>query len=70
MSAEQESRQALPVTGEPVGQEALENLRAFFAILQEWDREDREKTEQLTRTRHARAARTIAGHFAQGVESR
>ena len=49
--------------------EALENLRAFFAILREWDEEERWETARTAHSREERAARTIAEHFRKGVES-
>lgn len=52
-----------------IDREAIENLRAFLTILQEWDEEDRREAERVSRLRQERAAKTIADHFAEGVES-
>jgi hypothetical protein len=49
---------------------SIENLRAFFAILQAWDEEDRRETEQFSSSRHERAVRTIAGYLREDVESK
>lgn len=51
--------------------EALENMRAFFTILQEWDEwdeEDRQAIAHIGYERQERAARTIAEHFREDVE--
>lgn len=45
----------------------MDNLRAFFTILREWDDEDRRETARAAHSRQARAARTIDDHFAEGV---
>ena len=50
--------------------EIVENLRAFFTILREWDEEDRQDVGRTAHSRQKRAAKTIAEHFTEDVESR
>lgn len=62
-------RQVSRVPGGFLSQEAVENLRSFFAILQEWDEADREGARQLVNAGHQRAARIIVDHCKVSVES-
>jgi len=53
-----------PVTAASVvSEEALDNLRAFFGLLAEWDREDRQERSDVGAKCHVRAERTIAKHY-------
>jgi len=58
-----------PAASTPSNPEDIENLRAFFAILQEWDEMDRRETDHLALARQERATETLAEHFKGGVES-
>ena len=49
--------------------DGLSNLRAFFAILMEWDEADRADARQIAAIRRERGARTVAAHFRESVES-
>lgn len=68
MPEDNASRPASPDTGEPLNQEAMENLRTFFVILQEWEEEDRQESECLASARRGRATKTIAEHYTKVVE--
>jgi len=52
-----------------IDQNALQNLRAFFAILKAWAEEDRASEAAVGDASRRRAARRIARHFAEDVES-
>jgi len=62
-------RRTSPAAGFYLSLEAMENLRVFFAILQQWDEEDRQTSGRTGCERRERAARTIAKHFREDVES-
>jgi len=66
---DQEDLSGRNIDCETIDQEAIENLRAFFSILQEWDEDDRREADRISQLRRERAARTIAEHFREDVES-
>ena len=62
------SRQAIPVTGDPVGQEALENLRAYILFLEGMDAKYL-SNQSVEGAQDRRVRRTIEAAFSDDVES-
>jgi len=56
-------------TGCALDRGALRNLHTFFAILQEWEEEDRQEHARTGCERQERAAKTIAEYFGEDVQS-
>lgn len=59
---------ASPRVDASLSQEALENLRSFFSILNEWDEEDSLLAAQSEPVRQERALETIAEDPNEDVE--